>query len=363
MSTTSIISAFAATMLVVGVVFVALSSDAHTQTAVSSNQELPTGKPFQQMASTELFRDTVEYVNKRSNGHISGMGKCSAAQTRKINDGIAQAAPYIRKAIQDPNSEYFTKWFGTASSRQPDSDVYGRMQDALKKMTDHDWTSDCCAASGSTDQHCYKTCQGAVNAFVSSYTYTYANNKESDKEYQYNNINFCSQVFENTAIQLGWIVFHEAIHMVSAASDGNDDYSKVALVKLADNDPEKARLTANNYMLYTMQASLDYKQYEEISSIAGSSVSTDGNCKNKYGNCVSLVENGNCKSGQVGGGQSLSSACCLACAKLQPPGFVACADKYSNCNQLASSANTCSAGTLSSGEVVGTACCKSCKRF
>ena len=55
MSTASFISAFAATMLVVGVVFVALSSDVHTQTAVSSNQERPTGKPFQQMASTELF--------------------------------------------------------------------------------------------------------------------------------------------------------------------------------------------------------------------------------------------------------------------------------------------------------------------
>merc|ERR1712195_147297 len=60
MSTASFISAFAATMLVVGVVFVALSSDVHTQTAVSSNQERPTGKPFQQMASTELFVGSCE---------------------------------------------------------------------------------------------------------------------------------------------------------------------------------------------------------------------------------------------------------------------------------------------------------------
>jgi len=358
-SAASVVSAFAATLLVAGVVFVALSSDANnTQTSVSSH-ELPTGKPLQVMASTELFRDKVEYVKGMAGGHIDGMGKCSTSQARKINDGIAAAAPYIKKAINDPNSEFFTKWFGTASSRQPDSDVFGRMRDALKKMTDHDWTSDCCAASGSTDQKCYKTCQGSTNAFVSSYTY----GNEKDKEYQYNNINFCAPVFENTAIQVGWIVFHESIHMVSAAADGNDDYSKKALVTLADEDPEKARLTANNYMLYTMQASLDYKQYEEISSIAGSSVSTDGTCSNKYSNCISLVENGNCKSGKVGGGESLQGACCLACAKLQPPGFVACADKYSNCNELGSSKSSCSTGTLSSGEVTGTACCKSCKRF
>lgn len=278
-------------------------------------------------------------------GHIDGMGKCSASQARKINDGIAAAAPYIKKAINDPNSEYFSKWFGTASSSQPDSDVYGRMRDALKKMTDHDWTSDCCAASGRTDALCADTCKGAVNAFVSSLRY----GDDPNKEYQYNSINFCAQVFENTAIQLGWIIFHESIHMVSAATDGNDDYSKKVLVELADEDPEKARLTANNYMLYTMQSSLDYKQYETISSIAGSSVSTDGTCANNYGNCVSLVENGNCKSGQVGGGQSLLSACCLSCAKLQPPGFVACADKYTNCNELGNSKSACSTGTLNSG--------------
>jgi len=360
MSTTTFISAFAAALLVIGVVFVALSSDTtNVNSSVSSTNQLPTGTNQQLMASTELFRNNVEYVQARSAGHISGMGKCSASQTRKINDGIAAAAPYIQKAIEDPNMEYFTKWFGASSSRQPDSDVFGRMRDALKKMTDHDWTSDCCAASGRTDGHCAKTCKGSTMAYVSAFTYS----NDKTTEHQYNNINFCSSVFANSAIQVGFTVFHESIHMVSAARDGNGDYGKAALVKLADNDPNKARLTANEYMLYAMQASMDYLQYEQVSTIAGNSVSTDGKCANKYGNCVDLVQNGDCATGNVGGGQTLRGACCFACQKLQPPGFVACVNKYSNCDSLGNSASACASGTLSSGEVTGTACCKACKKY
>jgi len=357
MSSTTFISAFAAALLVIGVVFVALSSDTtNVNSSVSSTNQLPSGTNQQLMASTELFRNNVEYIQARSAGHISGMGKCSASQTRKINDGIAAAAPYIQKAIEDPNMEYFTKWFGASSSRQPDSDVFGRMRDALKKMTDHDWTSDCCAASGPTDGHCAKTCKGSVMAYVAAF-------RDGNNERQYNNINFCSRVFANSAIQVGFTIFHESIHMVSAARDGNGNYGKAALVKLADNDPNKARLTANEYMLYAMQASMDYLQYEQVSTIAGHSVSTDGKCSNKYHNCVDLVQNGNCATGTVTGDQPLRGACCVACRNLQPPGFVACANKYTNCDSLGNSASECASGTLTSGEVTGTACCKTCKKY
>merc|ERR1712028_295633 len=304
MSSTTFISAFAAALLVIGVVFVALSSDTtNVNSSVSSTNQLPTGTNQQLMASTELFRNNVEYVQARSAGHISGMGKCSASQTRKINDGIAAAAPYIQKAIEDPNMEYFTKWFGASSSRQPDSDVFGRMRDALKKMTDHDWTSDCCAASGPTDGHCAKTCKGSIMAYVAAF-------RDGNTEHQYNNINFCSRVFAKSAIQVGFVVFHESIHMVSAARDGNGDYGKAALVKLADNDPNKARLTANEYMLYAMQASMDYLQYEQVSTIAGNSVSTDGKCANKYGNCDSLGNSASaCASGTLSSGEVTGTAC------------------------------------------------------
>lgn len=52
-------------------------------------------------------------------------------------------------------------------------------------------------------------------------------------------------------MQIGWVIYHELIHMVSHVADSQRGYAKAPLVELAANEPELARNSANNYMLYT----------------------------------------------------------------------------------------------------------------
>ena len=132
-----------------------------------------------------------------------------------------------------------------------------------------------------------------VQAFVSAYTY---NNDQT--EYQWNRITLCAEMFSSTDMTFGFILFHEAVHMVSAACDGNGDYSKKNLVSLALNKPDVARLTSNSYMLYTMQNSLSHDDYEK------SSHGWDYGCTNKWSDCHDLGNDQNsCASGTVNNGK------------------------------------------------------------
>lgn len=56
-------------------------------------------------------------------------------------------------------------------------------------------------------------------------------------------------------------MYHELVHVVSTAGDGYGNYSKSAGVNLAANEPDIARLQANNYMLYAMQNSMTPYEY------------------------------------------------------------------------------------------------------
>ena len=119
-----------------------------------------------------------------------------------------------------------------------------------------------------------------VQAFVSSYKHY----NDDQTEYQWNRITLCAEMFSSTDMTFGFILFHEAVHMVSAAGDGNGDYSKKNLVGLALNKPDVARLTSNSYMLYTMQNSLSHDDYEKYSDGEGHSL-TSLTCTNKWSDC------------------------------------------------------------------------------
>jgi len=47
---------------------------------------------------------------------------------------------------------------------------------------------------------------------------------------------------------IGLTIFHELMHMTSIV--GDHDYDRVEMVKLARNDPLKARLNSSSYMSY-----------------------------------------------------------------------------------------------------------------
>ena len=48
--------------------------------------------------------------------------------------------------------------------------------------------------------------------------------------------------------EIGLTIFHELMHMTSIV--GDHDYDRVEMVKLARNDPLKARLNSSSYMSY-----------------------------------------------------------------------------------------------------------------
>merc|ERR1711865_433756 len=103
-------------LLIIGVLFVALSPDDVSQSTSVAG-----------VAGTEL-QDLVEFLppGKDAGGHISGMGKCSSSQVSKLKRGIDQAAPFIRKAIDNRDTAAWTKWFGAATSQQSNADVQAR---------------------------------------------------------------------------------------------------------------------------------------------------------------------------------------------------------------------------------------------
>eukprot|EP00656_Telonema_subtile_P013980 TRINITY_DN1710_c0_g1_i1.p1 TRINITY_DN1710_c0_g1~~TRINITY_DN1710_c0_g1_i1.p1 ORF type:complete len:413 (+),score=111.84 TRINITY_DN1710_c0_g1_i1:86-1324(+) len=345
------VAAVAGTVLIVGAVFVALSG----QTASSSAGD--TMLDASSSGTTMLDLKPIEFTNANPSGHVTGANKCSASQLSAIKKGVEAAKPNIKRALETTNSALFTKWFGKAPAGEPDSEVHTRLQRGYDKFSKtDDWESECCPASGSnSEDECARVCTGSTMAFVMSATYS------SGKKLSYNQIRFCASSFELLPEQLGFVIFHENVHLVSSAKDGTGDYSKAALANLAITQPELARKTANSYMLYAMSNGIqDHAEYEQVSAIAGSSL-INAQCKNKFSNCASLVNNGDCQTDKLGNGDLMVDACCEACTMLQPVGSAPpCNDKYSNCNDLGSSGSKCSSGTLSTGETIGVACCKSC---
>lgn len=107
-------------------------------------------------------------------------------------------------------------------------------------------------------------------------------------------------------LEVGFILYHELIHMVSHVGDADVGYAKESLVYLAATNAEAARLSANNYMLYSAQNGLSYQMYADVSGGWGGMVA-DPNCMDSYGNCVDLAAN--C----CGTNTQLLDGCCASC--------------------------------------------------
>merc|ERR1711865_1008404 len=294
-------------LLLSATVFVALSDKDHSTTDIGSPS-----------ATTDLHVDKVKDAEADGPSeaarfdsfwdHTAGSGQCDKPQLDKIARSIKAAAPKIQYAIDNRNDALWTKWFGQPTSENPDYKVDDRMKDGLKRMDDRDWQPLCCPVSGG-DEHCGDCTEtgSSTQAFVESYTY----NNDPTK-YQWNRITLCADTFSETDMTFGFILFHEAVHMVSAARDGNGDYSKKNLVSLALNNPDVARLTSNSYMLYTMQNSLSHDDYEK------SSDGWDYGCTNKFSDChfrAGGLTATQCASGTLTNGQAIGVDCCEACSQ------------------------------------------------
>merc|ERR1712086_60412 len=300
--------------------FLVLSATIYVALSDKDHSTIDIGSPS---ATTDLHVDKVKDAEADGTGdsyweHTAGSGQCNKPQLGKIDRSIKAAAPKIQYAIDNKNDALWTKWFGQPTSENPDSKVDDRMKDGLKRMDDRDWQPLCCPVSGG-DEHC-KLCTktgSRTMAFVDSYRIK--NNNET--KYTWNRITLCADTFSETDMTFGFTLFHEAVHMVSAAGDGNGDYSKKDLVSLALNKPDLARLTSNSYMLYTMQNSLSDADYEKSSDGRGNSL-TSLACTNKRdvreypGYCHDFgIDQNSCASGTMWDGQAIGVACCEACSQ------------------------------------------------
>jgi len=154
--------------------------------------------------------------------------------------------------------------------------------------------------------------------------------------------------------------------MVSTAGDGYGNYSKSAGVNLAYNEPDIARLQANNYMLYAMQNSMGAYEYAQASTSWGGSVFKIG-CEDVYGNCHDLVKDSGCCDSRSSSGSNWESTCCASCAvmngtdecikSLQEP---ICEDLYTNCGGYRSYCENPNM-MFSNGQSIAEACCLTCK--
>jgi len=147
--------------------------------------------------------------------------------------------PAIWESINNRDNEMWLKWFGDMPSS--DDDVYSRLLDAATWMeTQSNYNILCCKNKIGSCRYC----DHGTAAYVTAYY-------QGDVEINNNYIRMCDGwIDDNTEMAVGFTLFHEMIHMVSAVKDVNGAYSKHGAHILATNVPAEARMSANNYMLY-----------------------------------------------------------------------------------------------------------------
>lgn len=267
--------------------------------------QLPSPSP-----ATSLHDINVRYTHDSvGSSHANGNGQCSAGMNTKIQDALAAVAPAVKKGVQ-MNKPLFDKWFGKATSDETDANVMKKLNDAAERLPkfnkDDGWVAECCPYPGddiagdSNDRGCADNCIGNVLAFV--YGSTWGDSKKS-----YTRVRLCSTMWDQSDATFGLTLFHELSHMTSESKDGTGDYSKTALITNAKNNPNLARTTANNFMMYMAQNGMSHTDYEAASSPWGGPVDSLS-CSDKWTSCHMLASNAvACSKG------NMMSDCCHSC--------------------------------------------------
>jgi len=89
--------------------------------------------------------------------------------------------------------------------------------------------------------------------------------------------------------EIGLILFHELQHITSAAGDNPSyPYGKSDMMKLANKDPNGARLNSNSYTMYIAQTGMSPAEYTRFTGLFSPNGEAD-DCKDKYDNCGDLA--------------------------------------------------------------------------
>ena len=193
----------------------------------------------------DLYRKQVSYNHDVEEGTIASNSDCSAAELSFVDAAVDATIVAIEYSLANENAELFAKWFGTSTAAS-DVDVRSRMNEAtyLMRQRGEAWNPMCCKTGNGA---CGPSCSvPGVQAWVTSSSWDNFETKESSTR-----IRLCPELMASTdPLSVGFILYHELIHMVSFVGDADVGYDRDSLVNLAINNAEAARLSANNYMLY-----------------------------------------------------------------------------------------------------------------
>ena len=118
--------------------------------------------------------------------------------------------PYLNWARENENAELFQKWFGS-STYSSDNDVRSRIDECVDMMTNtpSGWRPLCCNQMAGACEYC----DGGTIAYVMSWT-------SGGTEFEETYVRMCpTMLATDNKIAFGLVIFHELMHMVSAAGD------------------------------------------------------------------------------------------------------------------------------------------------
>jgi hypothetical protein len=194
----------------------------------------------------DLNRGKVDYNHDVVDGAIASNSDCSAAELSFVDAAVDAVIVAIEYSLANENEELFTKWFGT-STAQSDVAVRSRMNEATYVMRQRGeaWNPMCCKSGNGA---CGPSCSVPnVMAWVDSKSWDNFETSENSTR-----VRLCPALMAKPdPLIVGFILYHELIHMVSQVGDADIGYARDSLVNLASDNAEAARLSANNYMLYT----------------------------------------------------------------------------------------------------------------
>ena len=243
---------------------------------VASTTPKKTNQPKQNFQNRKGMKN-VTFIHGVIGGakQIFSNSNCSTTERKKIMDSVSRANTVIAKAYKAWPKWSFKKWFGEGTAYDNDNvrRRYKYGMDYLKNP--NGYTLMCCKkAIGACG-----TCRGRVLAYVSAYRGTV---KRSSTHIRICPLSFTTS---NTSMKLGMTMFHEVMHVTSAA--GDKGYSKREGFALAKNNPSEARLNAAAYVYFAAEngySRADYKKY------AGSIYGRAGVKRDRYSNCADLVK-------------------------------------------------------------------------
>lgn len=125
----------------------------------------------------------------------------------------------------------------------------------------------------------------------------------------------CPAMFEGDNEEAwGLVIYHELIHMVSYAGDAEGGYTKLGAHRIAQINPEIARLSADNYTLYTAQHGMSYDDYTNFTRDWWGKNTYSTTCTDAYGPSYCWEQAENCCD--YSATPSLADDCCATCTRM-----------------------------------------------